>query len=102
MQFSYLCMTNQETMPKKQSIPGHLAGLIAYSIFGFNIIVCKDLTGGGFIPPLGIFTLRSLGAGSLFWLVSLFMPKEKVDKSDYMKIFLAPCLDSSPVRSHFW
>lgn len=67
-------------MPKKQSIPGHLAGLIAYSIFGFNIIVCKDLTGGGFIPPLGIFTLRSLGAGSLFWLVSLFMPKEKVDK----------------------
>ena len=48
-------------MPTKQSISGHLAGLIAYSIFGFNIIVCKDLTSGAFIPPLGIFTLRSLG-----------------------------------------
>ena len=40
-------------MPIKQSISGHLAGLIAYSIFGFNIIVCKDLTSGGFIPPSG-------------------------------------------------
>ena len=79
-------------MPQKQSIAGHLAGLIAYSIFGFNIIVCKDLTGEGFIPPLGIFTLRSLGAGSLFWLVSLFMPKEKVDKSDFIRIFLASML----------
>ena len=79
-------------MFQKQSIAGHLAGLIAYSIFGFNIIICKDLTGGGFIPPLGIFTLRSLGAGSLFWLVSLFMPQEKVDKSDYIRIFLASML----------
>ena len=95
MQFCYLCLTNQETMPRKQSISGHLAGLIAYSIFGFNIIICKDLTSGGFIPPLGIFTLRSLGAGSLFWLVSLFMPQEKVDKSDYIRIFLASMLGGS-------
>ena len=79
-------------MPQRQSILGHLAGFIAYAIFGFNIIVCKDLTSDGLIPPLGIFTLRSLGAGSLFWLISLFQPREKVDKKDFFKIFLASML----------
>lgn len=79
-------------MPQRQSILGHLAGFIAYAIFGFNIIVCKDLTSDGLIPPLGIFTLRSLGAGVLFWLISLFMPHEKVDKKDFPKIFIASML----------
>ena len=76
-------------MTNKGQAFGHIAAFIAYAIFGFNIIVCKDLTSGGLIPPLGIFTLRSLVAGGLFWLVSLFMPKEKVDKKDYIKIFAA-------------
>ena len=76
-------------MTNKGQAFGHIAAFIAYAIFGFNIIVCKDLTSGGVIPPLGIFTLRSLVAGGLFWLVSLFMPKEKVDKKDYIKIFAA-------------
>ena len=82
----------REKMPQRQSIMGHLAGFIAYAIFGFNIIVCKDLTSDGLIPPLGIFTLRSLGAGALFWLISLFQPREKVDKKDFFKIFLASML----------
>lgn len=79
-------------MPQRQSILGHLAGFIAYAIFGFNIIVCKDLTSDGLIPPLGIFTLRSLGAGLLFWLISFIQPHEKVDKKDFFKIFLASML----------
>ena len=82
----------REKMPQRQSILGHLAGFIAYAIFGFNIIVCKDLTSDGLIPPLGIFTLRSLGAGALFWLISLFMPREKVDRKDFPKIFIASML----------
>ena len=76
-------------MTNKDSILGHSAAFIAYAIFGFNIIVCKDLTSGGLIPPLGFFTLRSLVAGGLFWLVSLFLPAEKVDRKDYIKIFAA-------------
>lgn len=76
----------------KSSITGHLSAFIAYAIFGFNIIVCKDLTNGHLIPPLGIFTLRSLVAGALFWIVSLFLPKEKVDRKDYIRIFAASLL----------
>ena len=76
-------------MKNKGTLIGHCAAFIAYAIFGFNIIVCKDLTSGGLIPPLGIFTLRSVFAGSLFWLVSLFQPKETIKKKDYIRIFAA-------------
>lgn len=79
-------------MANRDSITGHVAAFIAYAIFGFNIIVCKDLTSGHLIPPLGIFTLRSLIAGALFWLVSAFLPKEKVDRKDYIRIFAASLL----------
>ena len=79
-------------MKNKGTLIGHCAAFIAYAIFGFNIIVCKDLTSGGLIPPLGIFTLRSLFAGSLFWLVSLFQPNETIEKKDYIRIFAASML----------
>ena len=79
-------------MFKKDSIIGHLACFIAYAIFGFNIIVCKDLTSGNLISPLAIFCLRSIGAGGLFWLISAFMPAEKIDRKDYLKIFAASML----------
>ena len=79
-------------MANKDSITGHAAAFIAYAIFGFNIIVCKDLTSGHLIPPLGIFTLRSLIAGALFWLVSAFLPEEKVDRKDFIRIFAASML----------
>ena len=79
-------------MKGNDSILGHGAALTAYAIFGFNIIVCKDLTSGGLIPPLGIFTLRSLVAGALFWIVSMFLPAEKVDRRDYIRIFAAAML----------
>ena len=79
-------------MFKKDSIIGHIACFIAYAIFGFNIIVCKDLTSGNLISPLAIFCLRSIGAGGLFWLISAFMPAEKIDRKDYLKIFAASML----------
>ena len=69
-----------------------MACFLAYAIFGFNIIVCKDLTAGRLISPLAIFTLRSLGAGALFWLISFFTQKEKVEKKDYAAIFAASML----------
>ena len=71
---------------------GHLACFIAYAIFGINIIVCKDLTGSRLLSPIALFFIRSLGAGSLFWLLSLFRPKEKVEKKDMGKILMASLL----------
>ena len=71
---------------------GHFACLIAYSIFGINIIVCKDLTSGHLISPIALFCLRSTGAGVLFWLISLFFPVEKIKQKDYLRIFSASIL----------
>ncbi len=71
---------------------GHAACFGAYAIFGVNIVVCKDLTSGQYITPLAIFTLRSIGAAALFWLLSIFAPKEKVAREDYPKIFAAAFL----------
>lgn len=79
-------------MFEQKSLFGHFACFTAYLIFGLNIIVCKDLTSSGAISPIALFTLRSIGAGSLFWIISLFMTKQKVEKSDYPKIFAASVL----------
>ncbi len=76
-------------MQDKTKLTGHLACFAAYAIFGLNIIVCKDLMGGHLISPIAIFTLRSIGAGLLFWVLSLFIPVERVEPRDYLKIFAA-------------
>ncbi len=79
-------------MREKNSIFGHFACFTAYLIFGLNIVVCKDLTSSGVISPLALFTLRSLGAGALFWIISIFLPKEQVERRDLPKIFAASVL----------
>ena len=79
-------------MKNTSTISGHIACFTAYAIFGVNIIVCKDLTSGHLISPITIFTLRSLGAGLMFWILSLFFPSEKVEKKDYLKILAAAFL----------
>lgn len=71
---------------------GHIACFVAYAIFGVNIIVCKDLTSSQLISPIALFTLRSVGAGLLFWLISFFMPQEKVEWRDHPKIWAASVL----------
>lgn len=80
-------LLQQKTMNSK--LVGHIAIFLAYVIFGFNIITCKNLATYGIVSPLGIFCFRAIGATICFWLVSLFLPKEKIDKQDFPKIFLA-------------
>lgn len=69
-----------------------MAAFMAYLIFGFNIVVCKDLTHSTYLSAMGIFLLRSVGAGAIFWILSAFMPKERVSRGDYVKIFFASLL----------
>jgi drug/metabolite transporter (DMT)-like permease len=66
---------------------GHLACFLAYSIFGLNIIICRDLTSGSWLSPLAIFSLRSVFAATAFWILSIFSLKESVEKQDFLKIF---------------
>ena len=77
---------------KQSTLVGHLACFGAYCIFGFNIICCKNISNAGVLSPMDLYCLRATGATVLFWLVSLFMPKEKVDTKDLPKIFVASML----------
>ena len=65
---------------------GHLACAAAYVIFGVNVVVCRDIATDGGMAPIVLFTMRSLVAGALFWLVSLFAPREKVPRGDLLRI----------------
>ncbi|MCR4824043.1 MAG: DMT family transporter [Bacteroidales bacterium] len=71
---------------------GHLAAAGAYAIFGFNIVFCKDVANSGTVPPVVFFTLRAFGAALLFWILSLFLPKEKVPGKDILRMVLASFL----------
>ncbi|MCF0178042.1 MAG: EamA family transporter [Bacteroidales bacterium] len=75
-----------------EKLKGHLASFTAYFIFGFNIILTKQLTNAAIFTPISLFTLRAFGAGLLFWLISLLKPAEKVAKKDFFPIFMASML----------
>lgn len=74
------------------ALKGHLSIAGAYLIFGLNVVLCKDIANSQAVAPIVLFTLRALGASALFWLGSLFLPKEKVDRKDLPKIVLASFL----------
>ena len=79
-------------MESKNTKIGHLACFSAYAIFGLNIIVCKDLTTTHWISPTALTCLRAVVAGALYWLISLMMPAEKIDRKDLFKILAASVL----------
>ncbi len=76
----------------KSTFIGHLACFGAYCIFGFNIVCCKNISNAHVMTPMNLLCFRAAGATMLFWLVSLFMPKEKVPMKDMLQIFVASML----------
>lgn len=85
----------------KNKILGNLACFTAYLIFGINIVTCKDLSSSHLLSPLALFCLRATGAGTLFWILSLFCPKEKVELKDYPKLFAASFIGFFLVQASF-
>ena len=70
-------------------LTGHLSIAAAYTIFGLNIVFCKDIANSEVVAPEVLFTLRAIGASALFWLISLFLPKARIEKGDSLKIVAA-------------
>ncbi len=64
-----------------------LAATAAAAIYGINHTIAKDLM-PVVIKPYGFILLRVIGAASLFWLTSLFLPKEKIETRDWGRIIL--------------
>jgi drug/metabolite transporter (DMT)-like permease len=82
--FYYLCSIFFKQM-ENQRIKGHAAVLGANIIFGLGVPVTKLLL-DEWVTPMGYMFTRCLGAALIFWAVSLFLPKEKVERRDLLVI----------------
>ena len=57
-----------------------IAAFLATSIYGINHTVAKEIM-PIYIGSSGFIMLRLVGATSIFWIISLFTTKEKIQKN---------------------
>lgn len=67
-------------------LQGNLIIFVAIVIFGINIPAMKEMYTQNYCTPLGLTMLRFAFAAVMFWITSLFFPKEKVAKKDMLVI----------------
>lgn len=63
--------------------------LMVQILYGLNYTFAKAVMNDNFVPPFALTVLRVGGAVILFWILSLFIPKEKIERKDYFKFFVA-------------
>lgn len=70
---------------ENRKIEAHSAVLLANVIFGLGVPVTKLLL-DEWVSPMAYMATRCIGAAAIFWLISLFLPKERVERKDLMVI----------------
>lgn len=76
---------------EKTKIQGHTAVLLANVIFGLGIPVTKLLL-DSWVSPMAYMASRCIGAAVIFWVISLFLPKERVKRRDLAVIMIGGLL----------
>lgn len=79
-------------MENESKVKGHLAMLGANVMWGLMSPVAKIVFATGVVAPMIMVDFRVAGAALLFWLTSLFMPKEHVPFGDVLRLFGAGML----------
>jgi drug/metabolite transporter (DMT)-like permease len=64
----------------------HLSLLAANIIYGVNYSIAKAVM-PDYIKPFALVSVRSIFAAGLFWITSLFMPREPVTRKDLLYLF---------------
>ena len=75
----------------KIKLQGHLIIAFVNILFAANMIISKSLLHDE-ISPEGLTLARTLFACAAFWITSLFVKKEKVDKKDLILLFFCGML----------
>ena len=75
----------------KHQIEGHAAVMTANVIFGLGVPVTKYLL-DQWVTPMTYMATRCIGAALIFWVISLFLPKERVEWKDLFVIMLGGLL----------
>ncbi|MBT8298152.1 MAG: DMT family transporter [Maribacter sp.] len=68
-----------------------LAAIGATSIYGLNHTIAKGVM-PHYVGAFGFVMLRVIGAAALFWVISIFGPKEKIEKKDYLRMLICAIL----------
>lgn len=63
-----------------------LAAFGASLIYAINHTLAKGVM-PTYIKPFGFILLRVIGAAALFWLASIWVPKQKIERGDWLRIF---------------
>jgi drug/metabolite transporter (DMT)-like permease len=71
----------------KSKTSAFIAAISVQIIYGFTFTFANDVIDAGIVQPYAFIVLRTSISCLLFWIVSLFMPSEKIDRKDY-KTFL--------------
>lgn len=79
-------------MIDESKVKGHLAMLGANVMWGLMSPVVKIVFATGVVAPMIVVDFRVAGAALLFWLTSLFLPKEHVPAGDILRLFGAGML----------
>ncbi|MBN09347.1 MAG: EamA family transporter [Flavobacteriaceae bacterium] len=77
-------------MDKKKLI-ALIAAFTATTIYGLNHTIAKEVM-PHYIGGFGFIQLRVMGAGFLFFICGFFVPRQKIDTSDYLRLFFAALL----------
>ena len=75
----------------KNKVFAIIAALAATTIYGLNHTIAKVVM-PNYIEGFGFIQLRLMGAGLIFFIISFFIPNEKIDSSDYLRLFFAALL----------
>ncbi len=65
-----------------------IAAMMVSLIYGVSFTIAKDVM-PVYVKPFGFILMRVIGATILFWIVSLFGPKEKIQLQDFPRIVAA-------------
>lgn len=65
-----------------------IAVSIGTLIYGINYTIAKEVM-PYYVKPFGFILIRVVGATTIFWILSLFVKTQKIEKSDYKKILIA-------------
>jgi drug/metabolite transporter (DMT)-like permease len=65
-----------------------MAAMMVSLIYGLSFTIAKDVM-PAYVKPFGFILLRVTGAAVLFWLLSFFGPKEKIQTKDFPRIVAA-------------
>jgi len=68
-----------------------LAAILATTIYGLNHTIAKGVM-PDVVMPYGFIMLRVIGAAILFWGISIFGPKEHIERKDYLRMLLCAFL----------